>query len=164
MIAGLLLAASTASFSLRSGDFVSGGALPRQLMASDCGGTNRSPSLAWSGEPAGTKSYAIVVHDADAPVSGGFYHWVLYDIPAGKHDLAGNAAVPPAELGVATTGHRAYYGPCPPPGPQHHYTFTIYALDIASVGRGDALTASELLARMAGHVLAKSTLRATAQS
>jgi Raf kinase inhibitor-like YbhB/YbcL family protein len=163
MIASLLLAAATA-FSIRGGDFVAGGSVPKELMAADCGGQNHSPSLAWSGEPQGTKSFAILVHDADAPVSGGFYHWVLYDIPATQHAIDGNAAVPLHELGVASTGRQAYYGPCPPAGSPHHYAFTIYALDVRSAGGGEPLTAAALLERIAGHVLAQTAVHATAQS
>ncbi|HTX58824.1 MAG TPA: YbhB/YbcL family Raf kinase inhibitor-like protein [Verrucomicrobiae bacterium] len=162
MIAAVLLAATL--MQLHSGDFVPGGAMPSELMAAQCGGENRSPALAWSGAPQATKSFALIVRDADAPVAGGFYHWVLYDIPAGTQELDGNARLPSSEIGLATTGKAAYYGPCPPPGPAHHYTFTLYALDVEHVGRAAPLDAADLLARIAGHVLAKATLSATASS
>ena len=69
--------------------------IPLPLMATDCGGQNRSPALAWSAYPTGTKSFALVMHDPDAPMPGGFYHWVVYNIPAGARALAADAKLSP---------------------------------------------------------------------
>ncbi|HTU83761.1 MAG TPA: YbhB/YbcL family Raf kinase inhibitor-like protein [Candidatus Acidoferrales bacterium] len=146
---------------LRSPSFPSGGAVPAALMAADCGGKNRTPALAWSGAPHGTKSFAVIMHDADAPIAGGFYHWVLYDVPGSVTRLSGGAAAP-GRLGVASTGRAAYYGPCPPPGPAHHYTVTLLALDLARVSATAPLDAPQLLHAVAGHVLARATIAATA--
>jgi hypothetical protein len=163
VIAALLLAAVTA-MRLHSGDFTDGGAISTQLMAADCGGANHSPSLDWSGAPKGTKSFALVVHDPDAKIPGGFDHWVLYDLPATITQLPGDAALTSGRSGLASNGKAGYYGPYPPPGPPHHYVFTLYAIDVASVGSGQPLTAAKLQAAIAGHVLATATLRATASS
>jgi Raf kinase inhibitor-like YbhB/YbcL family protein len=164
VIAALLLAAASAVMQLHSGDFTDGGAMSSQLMAPGCGGANRSPSLDWTGAPPGTKSFALIVRDPDAPVAGGFYHWVLYDLPARTKHIDGDAPPPAGEIGLATTGKAAYYGPCPPPGPAHHYVFTLYALDLPHVGGSGPLTAAQLERVIAGHVLATATLRATASS
>ncbi len=163
MIAALLLAAVTA-MRLHSGDFTDGGAMSTQLMSADCGGANHSPSLDWSGAPAGTKSFALILRDPDAPVAGGFIHWVLYDVPATTKQLAGDATQQAGQAGLTTTGKASYYGPCPPPGKPHHYVFTLYALDIAHAGTSGEFDAAKLEKAMAGHVLATATLRATASN
>jgi Raf kinase inhibitor-like YbhB/YbcL family protein len=155
-IAPLVLA--LAVMQLESADFHSGGTIPAASMASDCGGKNQTPALRWSGAPATTKSFALIVHDPDAPLAGGFYHWVVYNIPAQAHELQHDAVPASAQLGVVSTGKAAYYGPCPPPGPAHHYVFQLYALDVAHVAADPPLSAQELQRRIDGHVLAKATL------
>jgi Raf kinase inhibitor-like YbhB/YbcL family protein len=131
-------------------------------MATDCGGQNRSPALAWGTIPAGTKSFALVMHDPDAPMPGGFYHWVVYNIPAGTHTLSADAKLSTAQLGNTSAGKPGYYGPCPPPGPAHHYTITLYAVDLARVPAAAPLTAQQLETHMQGHILASAVLRGTA--
>jgi Raf kinase inhibitor-like YbhB/YbcL family protein len=91
-------------------------------------GEDVSPALEWSGVPEGTKAFAVVVHDPDAPLVDGFTHWGLYGIPG---DASG---VPEGgDLGVSGTnsfGNQSYNGPAPPPGHgPHHYYFWVYALD-----------------------------------
>lgn len=91
-------------------------------------GENTAPPLEWSGAPEGTKAFAIVVHDPDAPLVDGFTHWVAYGIPA---DAAG---VPEGGGGVVhgtnSMGEQGYMGPAPPAGHgPHHYYFWVYALD-----------------------------------
>lgn len=151
---------AVAAMTLHSPDFRSGSVIPMELRAAECGGSNRAPVLRWSGAPAGTRSFALTLRDPDAPVPGGFYHWVLYDIPAGSRQ-AGIPVAPAAHTGLATTGKTAYYGPCPPRGPAHRYIFTLYALDLATLP-GAVPTGPELEARVRGHVLARATLEATA--
>ena len=131
-------------------------------MATQCGGKNRSPSLAWSAPPHGTASFAIVMHDADAPIRGGFYHWVLYNLPSGTHRLEPDVKVAADQLGQTSSGRAEYHGPCPPPGPAHHYTITVYALDVSHVSAATPLTGSELERSIEGHVLARGVLEATA--
>ena len=114
------------------------------------------------GVPDGTKSFALILHDPDAPVPGGFYHWVVYNLPITTERLAGGVQLDADQLGQTTNGRLGYYGPCPPPGPPHHYTFTLYALDLAHVKADAPLSAAELETRIAGHVLARAALHATA--
>ena len=158
----ILLAAATAMMKLSSGDFPDKGVIASASMATDCGGKNRSPALAWSDEPKPAKSFALIVHDPDAPIPGGFYHWVVYNLPATAHGLAVNVNLSADQLGESSLGKPGYYGPCPPPGPPHHYIFSLYALDVAHVAADAPLTASQLEARIAGHVLARAVLRGTA--
>ncbi|HEX4010435.1 MAG TPA: YbhB/YbcL family Raf kinase inhibitor-like protein [Solirubrobacteraceae bacterium] len=91
-------------------------------------GEDVAPELMWSGAPEGTRSFAIVVHDPDAPLVDGFTHWVAYGIPADANTLpeGGGEAV----AGVNSMGNAGYNGPAPPAGHgSHHYYFWIYALD-----------------------------------
>jgi Raf kinase inhibitor-like YbhB/YbcL family protein len=105
-----------------------------------CSGKNISPALSWSGAPAGTKSFALMVHDPDAPTGSGFWHWVVYDIPADTKSLPANAGdaskkLMPAGAVQARTdfGTPGYGGPCPPPGKPHHYHFRLYALKVSKL-------------------------------
>jgi Raf kinase inhibitor-like YbhB/YbcL family protein len=148
---------------LQSGDFSPGGAIPVRAMASDCGGANRSPALSWTAAPTGAKSFALILHDADAPIPGGFYHWVVYNLPAGSHGLPAGVNLAADQLGKTTAGKPGYYGPCPPPGPAHHYTFTLYALDLPRISSATP-TAPELEHRIAGHILARAVLQGTETS
>jgi len=159
-LAGLL--ALAASMRLWSADFSAGGAIAHPMMAVDCGGENRSPALAWSEAPKGTKSFALVVRDPDAPVAGGFTHWVVYNIPAQQHALADNAKLAADQLGITSLGKPGYYGPCPPPGPAHHYFFVLYALDVAHITAKSPLSSDQLESAVGGHVLARAVLVATA--
>lgn len=161
-MAGVALAAGSAPMALHSRDFSDGGRLPRAAMSPDCGGKDRSPELHWSEVPHGVKSFALVLHDPDAPIAGGFDHWVVYNLAPATHRLAAGVNLPPGELGQTTPGRRAYVGPCPPAGPAHHYVFTLYALDVAHLGAVPPTTASQLAREIAGHVLAQAVLRGTA--
>lgn len=153
-----MVAAFLLGLQLLSASFTPGSPLPTWTAHGDtrCPGGNRSPELHWSAGPAGTRSYALVLYDPDA--RGGWYHWVAYDIPANVHELAAGATLPDAQLGMTSFGARVYGGPCPPPSPAHHYIFTLYALDVASLGATAPLDGPSLLARIRGHVLASAQL------
>src|SRR5579862_4381049 len=100
-----MMLAATLAFTIASSTFKPNDALPITTVATDCGGSNVSPELHWNNAPAGTKSFALIVHDPDAPVPGGYYHWAVANIP-------GSAIA----LGSGTTRYPGYYGPCPPVG------------------------------------------------
>jgi hypothetical protein len=151
---------AAAAFVLESADFRPGRAIPTPQMASECGGLNRPPALTWTAPPKGTRSFALIVRDPDAAIAGGFYHWVVYDVPATARAFGGGHAG--GQIGDASTGRAAYYGPCPPPGPPHRYIFTLYALDVAHAGGNAPLTGPQLETRVRGHVLGRATLEGTA--
>lgn len=138
------------AFMLTSSLFHGGAYLPRAMAARDCGGSNLVPALHWSGAPPRARSFALIVHDPDAPAPGGFYHWVAYDGHQG----------PPTgwTQGRNDTGSLGYFGPCPPPGKAHHYHFTLYALDLPAIAAPHRLNARELLAAMRGHIVGEASL------
>ena len=106
-----------------------------------CSGKNQSPALKWTPGTKGTKSYAITVYDPDAPTGSGWWHWVVYNIPANVTDLAYGAGdatgklLPPEALqGRTDYGTHAYGGACPPKGDKpHRYIFTVHALKIEKI-------------------------------
>ena len=126
-----------------------------------CDGENVSPALNWSGAPEGTKSFALICDDPDAP-GRTWIHWVVYNIPATMTSLP--EAVPMKKTVLnniiqGTTSFRkiGYGGPCPPRGPAHRYFFKIYALDTELNLKAGA-SENELLKAMEGHILAKGQL------
>ncbi len=134
------------AFQLLSSTFEPNATVPVTMVAKDCGGQNISPQLHWDGAPKGTKSFALIVHDPDAPHPGGFYHWIVQAIPAST-----------STIDAGTTKFAGYYGPCPPPGKVHHYHFTLYALD-ETIDDSGSIDAQALPARIKGHVLGQTTL------
>ncbi len=133
-------ASPAANFVLSSPDFVDGGTMRRREVNERCGGGNLSPLLRWRNAPAGTKSFALLMHDPDAPGAEGFWHWIVYDIPAGATSLpagAGNVRKKLMPAGViqgrSSFGTIGYGGPCPPPGKPHSYYFRLYALPEATL-------------------------------
>jgi Raf kinase inhibitor-like YbhB/YbcL family protein len=125
-------------FMLRAPDLTSKGRIANSHVYNGmgCTGQNISPTLEWSNAPAGTKSYAVTAYDPDAPTGSGWWHWVMYNIPATTTSLAagaGNGRNAPRGSTQGTTdfGSRGYGGPCPPPGDKpHHYKFTVFALKV----------------------------------
>ena len=150
-----------AVLTVTSSVFRDGQTIPQSAVFDDmgCTGENRSPDLAWSGAPAGTKSYAVTIWDPDAPTTVGFVHWVLFDIPADVTSLeegAGSHKHPGGGTqGFTDYGFSRYGGPCPPPGPAHHYHLTVWALDLEKLGVDDTTTYAKFRFIIRGHVLAK---------
>jgi Raf kinase inhibitor-like YbhB/YbcL family protein len=145
-------------FTIASPNFRDGARLPVSAelggpgsAGTGCDGRNLAPTLRWTNVPAGTQSFALTMNDVDAPVAGGFHHWIVYNIPAGVHELAGHGQNPFSE-GTNSLGIVGYAGPCPPPtGQVHHYVFTVYALSVGQVP-GDHLTFEQLLQAIAPDV------------
>jgi Raf kinase inhibitor-like YbhB/YbcL family protein len=121
--------ATITKISLTSSAFQDGQAIPAQYT---CDGAGQSPPLAWGEPPQGTKSFALVVDDPDAPL-GTFHHWGAYDIPASTRAIAAGHAI--GTQAVNDSGKPGYKGPCPPPGNgPHHYHFKLFALDVDRLG------------------------------
>lgn len=196
---------------LRSDSITNGGPIPAECAAGIPGeggpqvGPNRSPHLAWSGAPSGTRSFAIVCHDRDVPSKPDdvnqpdrtvpydlprvdFHHWVLVDVPVSTTELAlgtdSDGFTPrgkaPGRTPHGTRGvndytnwfagdaemrgdYGGYDGPWPPFNDErlHHYVFTVYALDVASLGLSGTFTGPDALQAMQGHVLDRAELVGT---
>lgn len=117
-------------FELKSNAFQAQGNIPSRFT---CEGQNISPELSWSGAPEGTKTFALVLHDPDAPHPGGYTHWVAFNIPATVNHVPENAPKNTDFLGGGVqgkndAGKNGYTGPCPPSG-THRYYFHLYAVD-----------------------------------
>lgn len=134
-----------------------------------CTGENISPALNWKNAPAGTKSYAIMVHDPDAPTGGaGFWHWVVINLPATMTGLAqGDGSVDSRNLPQGAQqihndyGIAGWGGPCPPVGNKpHRYHFTVYALKTDKLAIPDGASTAVVGFMINQNVLAKATLTA----
>jgi len=121
--------ATLAKLGLTSEAFQNGQPIPVEY---SCDGGDRSPALHWGEPPAGTRSFALVIDDPDAP-SGTFRHWGVFDIPASARSVGGGQRV-----GTEVSndfGRSGYGGPCPPKGHgPHHYHFKLFALDTDKLG------------------------------
>ncbi|HEX9767714.1 MAG TPA: YbhB/YbcL family Raf kinase inhibitor-like protein [Kiloniellales bacterium] len=144
--------------------FTDQGEIPRRYT---CEGEDVSPPLSWSGVPDGTKSFALIVDDPDAPDPKAprmtWVHWVLYNLPADTRELPeaiDPEALPPGtEEGQNDWKNLGYGGPCPPIG-RHRYFHKLYALDTRLANLG-AATKTKLEAAMQGHILARADLVGT---
>jgi Raf kinase inhibitor-like YbhB/YbcL family protein len=122
-------------------------------------GEDLAPELRWSGAPSGTKAFAVVVHDPDAPLVDGFTHWVVYGIAGdatGLPEGGGDACA-----GTNSLGEQRYNGPAPPAGHgTHHYYFWVYALD-EDLDLEPGLERRALLERIENHVIEQARLIGT---
>lgn len=132
--------AFAADFVVRSPEIKPAGTIAQEQVFNGfgCQGGNISPALSWSGAPAGTKSYAVTVYDPDAPTGSGWWHWVVFNIPASASGLPKNAGNPQTNLLPSGSiqsrtdfGKPGYGGPCPPEGDKpHRYVITLHALKV----------------------------------
>ncbi len=140
--------------------FEAGGSIPARFT---CTGENLSPALEWSEPPAGTRSFALIMDDPDAP-NGTFVHWVIFNIPASSRGLPeafpSGAKLPDGTLqGLSGARSHGYVGPCPPSG-THRYFFKLYALDAMLNISSDA-GAGDLMNALSGRILANAELMGT---
>ena len=152
------------AFTLQSPSFAHQGAMPTKH---SCQGGDTAPPLTWSGAPAATQSFALIVDDPDAPDPRApkttWVHWVLYNLPATATALpegATRAELPPGALeGLNDWGRVGYGGPCPPIG-RHRYVHKLYALDAVLPDLGKAKKA-DLEKAMRAHVIGEAQLVGT---
>jgi Raf kinase inhibitor-like YbhB/YbcL family protein len=166
-ISGVSAQGTPAKLTVSSTAFKNGEAIPADYTAD---GRNVSPPLAWSGAPAGTREFALILDDPDAPTPQPFVHWVIYKIPG---DATGLPEAVPMGGTVKGTGVGAlqgmtgfamfargggpppqpgYRGPAPPSGKPHRYTFKVYALN-APLDAKEGMTKDDLLKAMEGQII-----------
>lgn len=175
MLASFLLicagATQAADFTLTSPDVSDGGTIANKYVFKGfgCEGGNLSPALSWQGAPADTKSFAVTVYDPDAPTGSGWWHWVIFNIPASVNELPQGAGDPSSGLAPegsvqSTTdfGSTGYGGPCPPQGDSpHHYIFTVYALNADHLDINDSASGAMVGFNLHATMIDKATLTAT---
>lgn len=130
------------TFTLTSTDLGGQATVNEEFNGFGCTGKNQSPQLSWKNAPQETKSFAVTMYDPDAPTGSGWWHWVVFDIPATTNELvagAGNTELNLVPDGVIQSitdyGANGYGGPCPPEGHGlHQYVITVYALKTAELG------------------------------
>jgi Raf kinase inhibitor-like YbhB/YbcL family protein len=164
-------AAPSIAMQLSSPAFSSGGTLPMQQVFNSfgCTGENQSPALSWTTPPQGTKSLALTVYDPDAPTGSGWWHWVVFNLPASTRSLPVNAGTPdgktlPKGAVQARTdyGTPGFGGACPPQGDTpHRYVFTLWALDTESLPLDGNASGAMVGYYLNQHQIAKATLTAT---
>lgn len=118
--------AAPAVMTVGSASFIQGG-LPARYTCRARAAAPASPPITWSGAPLGTKSFALVVDDSDAPITP-FIYWIVYGISPDTTDIPERGLPPGAKQAVNSAGRAAYDPPCPAPGQSHRYRFTVYAL------------------------------------
>lgn len=147
-------------FTIKATAFKDGETIPKKFT---CDGQDYSPELTWENAPAGTKSFALICEDPDAP-GGTFIHWVIYDIPANVNKLAENVKKvglvdDKIKQGMNDFGRIGYGGPCPPRGHKpHRYIFKLYALDVETLGLNSGATADQVEAKAKGHILGEAKI------
>ena len=153
-------------FTLSSPDFKDGARLAVRNAGNNksnpnCVGENISPALSWANPPEGTKSYAILMFDIDGRPPGGVSHWVAYGIPASVTGFAEGEVSKPSDKyvgGQSLMKLANYFGPCTPPGPPHHYIFTLMATDLEPAALKEGMTRDELIKALDGHAKGATSL------
>ncbi|HNQ78500.1 MAG TPA: YbhB/YbcL family Raf kinase inhibitor-like protein [Acidobacteriota bacterium] len=157
----LAVLSRSGKMTLKSAGFMNGETIPKVY---SCEGVDLSPELEWTGFPTGTKSFALICDDPDAPM-GTWVHWVIYNIPVDCTSLPRGvqkkARLENGSLqGLNSWPKTGYNGPCPPPGKPHRYFFRLYALDSVLDLKENA-TKEELLKAVKGRILAEAELMGT---
>ena len=142
LIAFTTLAFSQETFTLSSNDLGGEATSQQEFNGFGCTGENQSPQLSWKNTPADTKSFAITMYDPDAPTGSGWWHWVVFDLPATTNNVVANAGNVTLDLlpkeaiqSLTNYGVSGYGGPCPPEGHGlHQYIITVHALSTEKLG------------------------------
>jgi hypothetical protein len=159
---------AVAPFEVTSNDVTDGGmlSLPQVSVIFSAGGEDVSPHLSWSGAPDETQSYVVTCFDPDAPTGSGFWHWIVYDIPAGVTELAtgagsqDGAGLPDGAKQLKNdAGHYGYIGSAPPPGEgPHRYVFAVHALSVDSLPINEDVSAAICGFNMFGTTLGRALI------
>lgn len=131
-----------------------------------CNGENKSPQLSWKNAPEGTKSFAVTMYDPDAPTGSGWWHWLVFDIPANANELVTNAGDLTLNLAPKGTiqsitdyGIKGFGGACPPEGHGlHKYEITVYALKTDKLGLDENTNAAIVGYYLSNNTLAKASI------
>ena len=129
-----------------------------------CNGENMSPALSWKDAPKGTKSFAITIHDPDAPTGSGWWHWIVYNIPSSVTNLSNNAStlglLPKGSIESATSyGVAGFGGACPPKGDKaHRYIITVFALNVYKLDLGKTPSPELVGFNLNAHAIEKSSI------
>jgi Raf kinase inhibitor-like YbhB/YbcL family protein len=169
LIACVPCIAGDATLTLTSSDFAQEQRIPDRFVLNieGCRGGNESPELHFGGAPQGTRSFALTVFDPDEQATpSGWWHWIVYDLPASTQRIARGAGVVgsnalPAEAsqGRSDLGTAAYHGPCPDSGqPPHRYVFTLYALSVDKLPVPPEASGAMVTYTAKEYTLAKATL------
>jgi Raf kinase inhibitor-like YbhB/YbcL family protein len=153
-------------FTLSSTSFKDGERLATKMAGNNksnpnCVGENVSPALSWSNPPEGTKSFAILMLDIDGRPPGGVSHWVAYGIPASVTGFAEGEVSKQTDKfvgGQSLMKLPHYFGPCTPPGPPHHYIFTLMATDLEPSALKEGMTRDEVIKALDGHAKGATSL------
>lgn len=163
MVAGSMLFAG--EFTLYSNDLAGQLTKTEEASSFGCDGANISPELHWSNAPKGTKSFAVTVYDPDAPTGSGWWHWVVFNIPASINALLtdfGNVSKPAtiaAIQSVTDYGKTGFGGACPPKGDKaHRYIFTVHALSVDKLGLDEKASPALVGFMLNANTIAKATL------
>lgn len=154
------------TFTLNSRDLGGESTRIQEFNGFGCSGDNQSPQLSWKNAPEGTKSFAITMYDPDAPTGSGFWHWLIFDIPAGINELvtnAGNIKLNLAPKGaiqsITDYGIKGFGGPCPPKGHGfHQYIITVYALKTNKLGLDENINPAIVGFNLWNQTLAKASI------
>lgn len=154
------------NFTLYSNDLGGQATINEEFDGFGCIGKNKSPHLKWTGAPSNTKSFALTLFDPDAPTGSGWWHWLVFDIPSSINEIVAgagdvNAGLMPNSVKQSLTdyGTHGYGGPCPPQGHGiHQYIFTIFALDVESLGLDKNANPASVGFNINAHTIEKASL------
>ena len=171
ILLGLLMTFSSAlfaqnTFTLTSSTLGGEATVNEEFNGFGCTGENESPQLSWKNAPEGTKSFAVTMYDPDAPTGSGWWHWVVFDIPANTNELVSGAGNPELNLtpkgviqSITDYGANGYGGPCPPEGHGlHQYIITVHALKTESLGLKESTNAAVVGFYLWNNTLAKASI------
>lgn len=152
--------AEDGGFRLISSEWHDGGNVPKENVfnGSGCGGANISPEFHWSNAPSAAKSFAITIFDLDAPTGGGWWHWIVFNIPGTIFEVPAGAGnkdskrMPSASVQCRNDyGELGYGGPCPPPGSTHRYLVKVYALNVEKLPFGSETPPGKMAKQIETH-------------